>query len=274
MMWSLLSPKLAKSGNRQMTILLFGAIIIVITASYFIITQEKPIPTYSYNIIHTYPHDPEAFTQGLVFEDGVLYEGTGIRNRSSIRKIELESGDILQMHNLSSEYFGEGITIYQDKILQLTWRSNLGFVYDKESFELIDTFEITTEGWGLTHDGSNLIMSDGSSSLFFLDFYSYEIIRTVEVGDKNDPVLYINELEYIGGEVYANIWQSERIARIDPKSGDVIGWLDLRGLADQFDDGVSVDVLNGIAFDDETDRLFVTGKLWPFLYEIEIKLVK
>lgn len=176
----------------------------------------------------------------------------------------------MQIHHLSSELFGEGITVYRDKIFQVTWRSRTGFVYDKNSFEVVDTFEIATEGWGLTHDGSSLILSDGTSTLHFLDLDTYEETCTVEVYDKNGPVLNINELEYVHGEIFANIWQTDRIARIEPESGLVVGWIDLSGLSSHFDKNTSIDVLNGIAFDGEEGRLFVTGKLWPKIFEIKI----
>jgi glutamine cyclotransferase len=249
---------------------LIGAIIVASASFYLSSLQNKPVQTYTYAILHAYPHDPTASTQGLAFDNGFLYEGTGLRGQSSLRRVELESGNVLQIHNLSSEYFGEGITIHKDKIFQVTWRSHEGFVYDKDSFKLIDAFEIATEGWGLTHDESSLILSDGTSTLRFLNLDTYEETRTVEVRDRDGPVLNINELEYIDGEVFANIWQTERIARIDPESGSVVGWLDLSGLADSIEENTSIDVLNGIAYDVEGSRLFVTGKLWPMLFEIKI----
>jgi glutamine cyclotransferase len=266
----LITAKDAPRRYGPIATVLIGAIIVASASFYLNSLQNKPVQTYTYAIIHSYPHDTTAFTQGLAFDNGFLYEGTGLRGQSSLRRVELESGNVLQMHSLSSEYFGEGITIHQDKIFQVTWRSHEGFVYDKDSFELIDAFEIATEGWGLTHDGSSLILSDGTSTLRFLDLDTYEEIRAVEVLDRDGPVLNINELEYIDGEVFANIWQTERIARIDSESGSVVGWLDLNGLADSFDENASVDVLNGIAYDVEGSRLFVTGKLWPMLFEIEI----
>ena len=191
-----------------------------------------------------------------------------------MRKVELESGEVVQIHNLSSELFGEGITICHEKIFQVTWRSHTGFVYDKNTFEVVDTFEIATEGWGLTHDGTSLIMSDGTSTLHFLDLDTYEETRTVGVFDNNGPVQNINELEYFRGEVLANIWKTESIARIDPESGLVVGLIDLSGLSSHFSENTSIDVLNGIAFDAEEDRLFVTGKLWPKLFEIKITQMK
>jgi glutamine cyclotransferase len=228
------------------------------------------IPVYTYNVVNTYPHDRNAFTQGLVFEDGVLYEGTGGFGNSTLRRVELETGDILQIRELSAQFFGEGITIYKDKIIQLTWKSNIGFVYDKNSFELLQEFNYSTEGWGITNDGTRLIMSDGTSTLHFLDPQTFEEIGQLGVFDNDGPVNRLNELEYVQGEIYANVWQTDRIARIAPKTGQVVGWIELGGILTTEDLSEPVDVLNGIAYDAEADRLFVTGKLWPKLFEIEL----
>jgi len=228
------------------------------------------IPVYSYNIVNTYPHDPDAFTQGLVFEDGVLYEGTGLLEHSTLRRVELETGAILQIRELPDQFFGEGITVYGDEIIQLTWQSNIGFVYDKNSFELLQQFDYSTEGWGITHDGTRLIMSDGTSTLHFLDPQTFEEIGQLVVFDNDGPVTRLNELEYIQGEIYANVWQTDRVARIAPETGRVVGWIDLRGLLTEEDLSEPVDVLNGIAYDADNGRLFVTGKLWPKLFEIEL----
>jgi glutamine cyclotransferase len=225
---------------------------------------------YSYRIINTYPHDPDAFTQGLVFQDGVLYEGTGLYGQSSLRRVELETGDTLQIRELSDQFFGEGITVYGERIIQLTWQSHIGFVYDKDSFELLPGFNYSTEGWGITHDGTRLIMSDGTSTLHFLDPQTFEETDQVEVFDNDGPVTRLNELEYIQGEIYANVWQTDRIAMIAPETGRVVGWIELEGLLSEEDRSQPVDVLNGIAYDAQTDRLLVTGKLWPKLFEIEL----
>jgi glutamine cyclotransferase len=206
----------------------------------------------------------------LVFENGVLYEGTGLYEHSTLRRVELETGDILQIRELSDRFFGEGITIYGDRIIQLTWRSHIGFVYDKNSFELLQEFNYSTEGWGITYDGEHLIMSDGTSTLHFLDPQTFEETGQVEVFDNDGPVTRLNELEYVQGEVYANVWQTDRIARIAPETGRVVGWIDLEGLLSAEDHSEPVDVLNGIAYDADNDRLFVTGKLWPKLFEIEL----
>ena len=233
-------------------------------------SSNDVIPIYSYNIVNTYPHDRSAFTQGLVFEDGVLYEGTGGFGNSTLRRVELETGDILQINELSAQFFGEGITIYENKIIQLTWKSKIGFVYDKNSFELLQAFNYSSEGWGITDDGTRLIMSDGTSTLHFLDPQTFEEIGQLEVFDNDGPVTRLNELEYVQGEIYANVWQTDRVARIEPGTGRVIGWVELGGLLTTEDLHEPVDVLNGIAYDAETDRLFVTGKLWPRLFEIEL----
>jgi glutamine cyclotransferase len=225
---------------------------------------------YSYSVVNEYPHDPQAFTQGLVFEDGYLYEGTGLYGHSSLRRVELETGKVLQMLELSSEYFGEGIAIYDgNKVAQLTWRSQVGFIYDKVDFELLDQFTYATEGWGLTYDGNRLIMSDGTSTLHCLDPETLEETSTLEVIDPDGPVERLNELEYIRGEIYANVFTTDMIAVIDPTTGRVTAWIDLQGLLGP-EQAEEADVLNGIAYDAGADRLFVTGKLWPSLFEIEL----
>lgn len=236
-------------------------------------TATTPTPaayTSTYKVINAYPHDQGAFTQGLVFESGVLYEGTGLRGRSTLRRVELASGDVLQIRKLPDRLFGEGITVFGEKIIQLTWQSGIGFVYDKSSFELLEEFRYPTEGWGITHNGKHLIMSDGTSTLRFLDPESFEEVGQIEVRDQDGPVTRLNELEYVQGEIYANVWQTERIARVAPDTGEVIGWIELAGILSPEDRAEPVDVLNGIAYDAENDRLFVTGKLWPHLFEIEL----
>ena len=233
-------------------------------------TTSNITPVYSYNVVNTYPHDRSAFTQGLVFEDGVLYEGTGLNGRSTLRRVELETGEVLQIHELPAQFFGEGVTVYGNDIIQLTWQSHVGFVYDRDSFELLQEFNYSTQGWGITHDGERLIMSDGTATLYFLDPETFEEIGRVGVYDNDGSVNRLNELEYVQGEIYANVWQTNRIARIDPQTGQVVGWIELKGLLTPEDRGEPVDVLNGIAYDAENARLFVTGKLWPKLFEIEL----
>ena len=227
-------------------------------------------PVVGYRIINTYPHDPRAFTQGLVFADDFLYEGTGLRGQSSLRKVDLETGNILQIRELPARFFGEGITIYGNRLIQLTWRARVGFVYDKETFQLLNKFNYPTEGWGITHDGNSLIMSDGTSVLHLLDPQNFTAVGRIEVHDMDGPVSRLNELEYVRGEIYANVWRTDRIARISPQTGAVLGWIKLDGLLRPQDRNRPVDVLNGIAYDARNDRLFVTGKLWPKLFEIDL----
>ena len=234
------------------------------------IDPNTRVASCGYQIVNTYPHDENAFTQGLVYYDGDLYEGTGLRSRSSLRRVDLETGQVLQNLDLDNKYFGEGITLFEEQLIQLTWVSQIGFVYDRESFEKLQEFTYPTEGWGLTHDGENLIMSDGSNNLFFLDPETFEEVKRITVSDNGQPVEMLNELEYIKGEIYANVWMSERIVRIDPTTGQVLGWIDLSGLRNPALAGNRDAVLNGIAYDSEKDRLFVTGKLWPNLFEIAI----
>jgi glutamine cyclotransferase len=255
--------------GRLLFLLLVG--VVIVSLSYPLLNKpDEPEPGDAYTVVNMFPHDPEAFTQGLVFHQGRLYEGTGLLGQSSIRIVELETGEITLIHHVPPEYFGEGITILGDRIIQVTWQSRVGFVYDRDTLEPLDTFTITSEGWGLTHDGVSLILSDGTPTLRFLDPETYQETRVVEVHDGDEAVRLINEMEYIDGEIYANIWQTDIITRIDPLSGSVLGWLDLSGLKDHIDDDSDMDVLNGIAYDEETGHLFVTGKLWPLLFEIEL----
>ena len=233
-------------------------------------TVPDAVSVYTYRVVNSYPHDREAYTQGLVFENGVLYESTGLYGHSSLRRVDLETGDVMDIHELPGHVFGEGITIYENKIIQLTWRANVGFVYDRDSFQLLQTFSYPTEGWGITHDGQRLIKSDGTSTLYLLDPKTYEEIGQIDVLDRGSPVVRLNELEYVHGDIYGNIWQTDNIAIIDPSTGQVAGWINLHGLLSEEDRQEEVDVLNGIAYDSENDRLFVTGKLWPRLFEIEL----
>lgn len=232
--------------------------------------RQTTAPVAGYEVVRVYAHDPQAFTQGLVFADGFLYEGTGLHGQSGIRKVKLENGEVLQVQPLEDRYFGEGIAIVGDALVQLTWQAGVGFVYDKTSFQRTRTFSYRGEGWGLTYDGTRLIMSDGTASLRFLDPKTLKETGRLRVTDGGRPVDDLNELEVVKGEIFANIWNSDRIARIDPKTGVVRGWIDLRGILAP-SDAAGVDVLNGIAYDAAGDRLFVTGKLWPKLFEIRIK---
>jgi glutaminyl-peptide cyclotransferase len=223
----------------------------------------------SYTVVRTYPHDRSAFTQGLEYKDGFLYEGTGLNGRSSIRKVKLETGEVVQSRDLPSVYFGEGITIWKTDLVELTWRSQLAFTYNLATFAPKMTFSYSGEGWGLTHDDSALIMSDGSASLRYLDPSTFAERRRILVTDAGAPVPRLNELEYVKGEILANVWQTDSIVRIAPDSGRVLGWINLRGLLAPAEMS-GVDVLNGIAYDAAHDRLFVTGKLWPKVFEIRI----
>ena len=229
------------------------------------------IPTFGYRVEGEYPHDRRAYTQGLAYVDGVLYEGTGLNGQSTLRRVDLETGEVLQAVGLSEEYFGEGIAVIGDRIYQLTWKNGVCVVYDRESFEFVEAFGYPTEGWGLTTDGERLIMSDGSNRLFVRDPETFAVIDTVDVYEGMEPIWNLNELEIVDDEIWANVWQTDLIARIDLETGKVTGWIDLSGLLSERDRRRhQVDVLNGIAYDPETDRLFVTGKLWPKLFEIEV----
>lgn len=237
-------------------------------------TRAKPRaetpPVYGYEIVNTYPHDPAAFCQGLAFRDGFLYESTGQYGRSSLRRVDLESGRVLKQLPLSPGHFGEGIALSGDEIVQLTWRSRVGFVYERESFERRRVFRYTGEGWGITLAGERLAMSDGSATLRLLDPTTFRVVDTITVRSGGAPVDQLNELEYVEGEIYANVWGSDRIARISPKTGEVLGWIDLAGLLAPHERASDDAVLNGIAFDPQQNRLFVTGKLWPKLFEIRL----
>jgi glutamine cyclotransferase len=260
-------------------------VIVLILVRAFIIDFppiEKPetennsddVPDYAYNytykVIQSYTHDHTAFTQGLVIEDSMLYEGTGRYGSSTLRKIDLETGTILKSRNLDSKYFGEGITILENRVFQLTWKSNVGFVYDLDTFDIMEQFSYPTEGWGITHDSERLIMSDGSATLYFLDPETFERVGSINVTENGTKINLLNELEFINGEIYANIWYSDSIVRINPETGNVTGRIDLTGLINPDDYDHAVNVLNGIAYDNEKSKLYVTGKYWPELFEIKM----
>lgn len=223
-----------------------------------------------YRIVAEYPHDAAAFTQGLVFVDDQLYEGTGTKGASSLRRVDLDTGKVEQIVPLDSSYFGEGIAVLGGKIYQLTWQNRLGIVYDQQTLNPVGTFRYTGEGWGLTHDGKRLIMSDGTSTLRMLDPKTFQVVKRLSVRASNGPVDKLNELDYMNGEILANIWYSDRIARISPETGEILGWIDLSGLYPAAQRASREHVLNGIAYDEAHDRLFVTGKNWPKLYEIKV----
>ncbi len=232
--------------------------------------QPKQIE-YSYTIINQYPHSTSAFTEGLVFQDGFLYESTGpyLTSQSALRKIDLATGTVLQEHMTPSQYFDEGITILDGKIVQLTWQNHLGFVYNQTTFTIIQNFTYPTEGWGITNDGKELIMSDGTQHIYFLNATTYQQTRTITVSDANGLVMNINELEYIDGLIYANIWKTEKIAIIKPENGDVVGYMDLTGLDNLQTDNPDI-VPNGIAYNPQNGTLLVTGKMWSHIFEIKI----
>lgn len=227
-------------------------------------------PVYTYKVVNIFPHDPQAYTQGLVFHDGFFYEGTGLNGRSSLRKVRLETGEVVQKINLAPEFFGEGIVLVGDEIMQLTWKAHKGFIYRSSDFQLLREFAYPGEGWGLTSHGNEVFMSDGSSEIRILDGKTMREKRRLKVREGNQPVLKLNELEFVEGEIFANVWQTDRIARISPKTGKVLGWIDLKGLLNPMYRRTSDAVLNGIAYDAAKKRLFVTGKLWPNIYEIQL----
>jgi glutamine cyclotransferase len=233
--------------------------------------QPGQVPVWGFRVVNTFPHDTGAFTQGLIYHNGFLYESTGLFGRSSIRRVELTTGRVLRKHSLAPRYFGEGITFFQGRFFQLTWQNRVGFIYD-QNLNPVGQFTYQSEGWGLTHDGQRLIMSDGSAQLFFLNPRTLRPERTVTVRAQGQPVIRLNELEYIQGRVWANVWLTNRIAIINPQNGSVEAWLDLTGLSllAQMHNRNPDAVLNGIAYDPARNRLFVTGKLWPFLFEIEV----
>ena len=228
-------------------------------------------PKYSYEVVHVYPHDTAAFTQGLIFLDGKLLESTGQEGQSTLRSVDLESGQVIKKVSVPAQYFAEGMTALNGKVYQLTWQHQLGFIYDYQTFEKIGEFSYQGEGWGLTNDGHSLILSDGSNRLRFLDPGSFRVTKTIAVTDNGKPVNRLNELEFIHNEIYANIWHDQRIVTINPENGAVTSWIDFSGLIKPGEAPDGEAVLNGIAVDQATGRLFVTGKLWPKLFEVRIK---
>jgi glutamine cyclotransferase len=250
-------------------LILGAAMVSTVAAQPTPITPVAPIR--AFEVVAEYPHDPDAFTQGLILVDGQLYEGTGLNGASELRLVDLQTGDVLESHRLSDEFFGEGITVFGDKIYQITWQTQTAFVYDRETFEQIGTFTYDTQGWGLTHDGTSLVMSDGSDQLYFRDPETFEVTKQVSVRDGDNAISLLNELEYIDGVIWANVWRTNLIARIDPETGVVIDWLDLTALTeDVLATGQRIDVLNGIAWNPETGTAYVTGKFWPILFEIQL----
>lgn len=236
-------------------------------------TAVAAAKSYTYEVVRSFPHDTGAFTQGLAVEGDTLFESTGNYGQSTLRQVALPTGEVERIRRLSPTIFGEGLALYDGKIIQLTWKSGVGFIYDRETFELLRSVSYPGEGWGITYDGTRFIMSDGSSTLYFRDKVTFEETGRITVRDGDAQVRNLNELEYVKGEIYANIWQEDRIARIDPETGRVTGWIDLEGLlesAGHEETGGTEDVLNGIAYDAAGDRLFVTGKRWPRLFQIRL----
>jgi glutaminyl-peptide cyclotransferase len=235
------------------------------------IAQRRPAPVQSYKVIATFPHDTTSFTQGMVFADGELYESTGLNGESTLRRVDLKTGQTLQRIDIPKQYFAEGLALVGDELLQLTWQHKLGFVYDRKTFKQKRTFSYNTEGWGIAYDGtSRLVMSDGSDRLTFLDPKTFTAQKTMRVQDAGRPVLNLNELEWIENEIWANVWQTDRIARINPNTGDVNAWIDLSSLFPRAQRVPPADELNGIAYDRATRRIFITGKKWPRLYQITV----
>lgn len=225
---------------------------------------------YTFEVVRQLPHDTTAFTQGFTYYNGFFYEGTGREGRSSLRQVDPETGRLLRKTDLAPDLFGEGVTVLGNKVIQLTWLSHVGFVYDLVDFRLVRTFKYSGEGWGLTTDGRELFMSDGSAEIRVLDASTFAEKRRINVSDGGKPLDQLNELEFVEGEIYANLWHSDRIARISPQTGRVVGWIDLTGLLGPFYKREAEAVLNGIAYDSKGKRLFVTGKLWPKVFEIRV----
>jgi glutaminyl-peptide cyclotransferase len=242
----------------------------VVGAVIFVCFGLQAFAADTYRIVHVYPHDRQAFTQGLIFLDDHLYESTGINGKSSLREEDLETGRILLLKDVSEKYFAEGLTDWGNTLIQLTWQAHVALVYDRTRFRFLHALQYDGEGWGLTHDSKNLILSDGTATLRFFDPATFKDLRHVTVKDHGKPVPQLNELEFVHGEIYANIWHSDRIARIAPATGKVLGWIDLSGLLPASERSSDEAVLNGIAYDAAHDRLFVTGKLWPKLFEIKV----
>jgi glutamine cyclotransferase len=270
----MLTPCLRAPGGRSLLSVLLLALLFFLAA---LPDPKAPCAggrirpaAYGVQVMETFPHDPEAFTQGLIFHEGYLYESTGLYGKSSLRKIHLETGQVVKNIPLSERYFGEGLTRWRDTLVQLTWQSRVGFIYDLPTLRLLKTRPYPFEGWGLTEDGHSLIASDGTSQLYFLDPVLLKERRRIVVRDQGLPVARLNELEFINGEIFANIFLTDRIARIAPDTGEVTGWIDLTGLLPSQDRRPNTDVLNGIAYDCQKDRLLVTGKNWPKLFHIRL----
>ena len=267
-----ISPSLTvTTGRKSLKVTAFRGGKSQVPLTRFLVFLSDVVPRrYGYRVVHTYPHDVEAFTQGLVYDKGVLYEGTGQKTGSSLREVELQTGRVIRQHNLDASLFGEGIALYRDRIYQVTWENKLGFIYDKATFNVINKIYYSTQGWGLTTIDDRIVMSDGSNVIAYYEPEMFTMVSRIEVYDNEKKVDSLNELEYINGEIWANIWMSDLIARIDPASGKVLGYINLEGILPEADRTPETDVLNGIAWDGEGKRIFVTGKKWPKLFEIRI----
>lgn len=275
-----LKPGAHSAGRpRPVRILLWlGVVAVVVTTFLLVASRKEPSAAanvqqparYGYRLVHAFPHDPQAFTQGLIFRDGFLYESTGLEGKSSLRKVRLETGEVVEQRSIDSKYFAEGLADFGDRLFQLTWRSGVGFVYSLADFKPQRTFSYQGEGWGLASDAKRLILSDGTATLRFIDPDSLRETGRLQVTEEGRPISNLNELEVVKGQILANVWQSDQIVIIEPSDGRVAGRIDLTGLL-PFEDRPGTDVLNGIAWDRERDRLFVTGKWWPKLFEIQLE---
>lgn len=266
------SSSISSSRNRLRAVCAASAAALLACSPSSLATQRQPGPVYDFTVVATFPHDPSAFTQGLLFADGELYESTGLQGESSLRRVELTTGRVLQQLKIANEHFAEGLTLVGDALIQLTWQSKLGFVYDRKTFAQRRTFKYETEGWGVAYDGaSRLVMSDGSARLFYLDPKTFALTKTVTVRDAATVVDRLNELEWVDDEIWANVWYTDRIVRISPATGDVLGWISLDTLWPVRQRPSPDHVLNGIAYDKALRRIFVTGKRWPTLYQIQVK---
>jgi|HubBroStandDraft_6_1064221.scaffolds.fasta_scaffold09517_4 glutamine cyclotransferase len=268
--WPVPLTKMKRIPSRLVLLLLLSVYVPFLAAQVSHAAPAKAAPEYTFSVVRVFPHDTSAFTQGLAYRDGFLYEGTGRNGQSSLRKVRLETGEVVQQVNLGAEFFGEGITLFKDKVLQLTWKSGTGFVYDLATFRLLRRFSYSGEGWGLAANGSDIFLSDGTPVIRVLDAETLQEKRRIQVHDGPSPVEQLNELEFVDGQIFANVWHSNRIARISPQTGEVVGWIDLTGLLSSVYRLDAEAVLNGIAYDPTRKRLFVTGKLWPSVYEIRL----
>jgi glutamine cyclotransferase len=228
-------------------------------------------PVYGFQVVNSWPHDTAAFTQGLIFHEGTFIESTGQYGESTLRRVEPQTGKVLKRVEVPPQYFAEGVTLFRGKLYQLTWEHQRGFIYDPQSLQKLGEFRYDGQGWGLTNDDESLILSDGTNQLRFIDPETFEVRRTISVVFRGSPLRDLNELEYVKGEIYANIWHTDKIVRLDPQSGKILGWIDLAGLLPPSKRRDEEAVLNGIAYDEAADRLFVTGKLWPTIFEIRVK---